>query len=135
MIAVPGMRLQRRHAEFDWLYRVLGLATLFLAILILSEWGAISYLPMRQHAVEVIYQIMGLGGAGLALWMGIRFHFASVADLGAAFFAIFLYLRFYHWWWNWMPGYLFFLVIGLISIGLLVLFRKLRNRMAEGARP
>jgi hypothetical protein len=34
-----------------------------------------------------------------------------------------------------MPGYLFFLVIGLVSIGLLALFRKLRRRTAEVVRP
>jgi uncharacterized membrane protein len=135
LIAVPGLHLQRRYAEFDWLYRTLGLLTLFLAILILSEWGAVSYLPMRQSTVEVIYQVIGFAGAGMALWMGIRSRFAGVANLGAVFFILFLYLRFYHWWWSWMPGYLFFLMIGLISIGLLALFRKLRRRVAEVVRP
>ena len=73
--------------------------------------------------------------AGLAAWLGIRARLAHVANLAAAFFVILLYLRFFHWWWDWMPGYLFFLIIGLISIGLLALFRKLRMRAAEAARP
>jgi hypothetical protein len=34
-----------------------------------------------------------------------------------------------------MPGYLFFLIIGMVSIGLLAVFRRLRMRMAEAARP
>jgi hypothetical protein len=67
--------------------------------------------------------------------MGIRSRLACVANLGAAFFTLLLYLRFYHWWWDWMPGYLFFLVVGLVSIGLLALFQKLRMRTAEAARP
>jgi hypothetical protein len=135
LVAVPACRFQRRYAEFDWLYRTSGLLTLFLAILILSEAGALSYLPMRESALEMMYQVAGFAAAGLAVWMGIRAHLASVANLGAAFFALLLYLRFYHWWWDWMPGYLFFLIIGLVSIGLLTLFQKLRMRMAEAARP
>ncbi|HUJ22321.1 MAG TPA: hypothetical protein VLX58_12395 [Bryobacteraceae bacterium] len=135
LIAVPVLHLQRRYAEFDWLYSTLGLLTLFLIVLILSEWGAFSYLPMRRSTVEVIYQVSGFAGAGLTLWIGIRWRHASVVNLGAVFFALLLYLRFYHWWWDWMPGYLFFLVVGLISIGLLALFRKLRSRVSEAAKP
>jgi predicted RND superfamily exporter protein len=33
------------------------------------------------------------------------------------------------WWWDWMPKYLFFLVIGLISVALLVVFKRLRARL------
>jgi uncharacterized membrane protein len=135
LIAIPACRFQRRFAEFDWLYRTFGLLTLFLAILILSENGALSYVPMRATAVETLYQAAGFAAAGLSTWMGIRARLAGVANLGAAFFTLLLYLRFYHWWWDWMPGYLFFLIIGLVSIGLLVVFRRLRMRMAEAARP
>lgn len=134
LIAVPTIPLHRRYSEFDWQYRGVGLATLFLAILILSEAGATSYLPMRESAVEALYQAAGFGASGLALWLGIRARFAGIANLSAAFFTVLLYLRLYHWFWDWMPGYLFFLMIGSISIGLLVLFRRLRNRMAEGAK-
>jgi len=135
LIAVPAGRFHSRYAEFDWLYRTLGLVALFLALLALSEAGALSYLPMRESATETMYQVAGFAAAGLATWMGIRARLACVANLGAAFFTLLLYLRFYHWWWDWMPGYLFFLVIGLVSIGLLVLFQKLRMRTAEAARP
>ena len=135
LIAVPFLRIERRYREFDWLYRTIGLLTLFLAILVLSESGVTSYLPWRDAAVEALYQVLGFLAAGLAIWLGIRSRLAHVANLGATFFALFLYLRFYHWWWDWMPGYLFFLIIGLISIGLLVLFQKLRARVAEVPRP
>ncbi len=126
LIALPAARFHERYSEFDWVYRVAGLLTLFLAILILSEAGAASYLPMRASSVEAVYQVAGFVAAGLAAWMGIRRRLPHVANPGVAFFAILLYLRFYHWWWDWMPGYLFFLILGLISIALLALFRRLR---------
>jgi uncharacterized membrane protein len=135
LLAIPACRFERRYAEFDWLYRTIGLLTLFVAILLLSEHGALSYLPMRATSVETMYQAAGFAAASLAAWIGIRARLAGVANLGAAFFTLLLYLRFYHWWWDWMPGYLFFLIIGLVSIGLLAVFRRSRLRMAEAARP
>jgi len=51
-------------------------------------------------------------------------------NLGAAFFTIFLYAKFVDWWWDWMPKYVFFFVIGFIAIGLLLAFRKIRRTIA-----
>jgi hypothetical protein len=131
LLAVPATRINRRHAEFNGLYQVFGLLTLFLAMLILSEAGALSYLPLGESTVKTMYQIAGFAATGLAVWRGVRSGLAAVANLGAGFFALFLYLRFFHWWWDWMPGYLFFLIIALVSVGLLAVFRKLRPRAAE----
>src|SRR5216683_3115227 len=50
----------------------------------------------------------------------------EVLNLGAAFFAIFLITRFVAWWWEWMPKYLFFFLVGAIALGLLTAFRQLR---------
>jgi hypothetical protein len=131
LTAAPGARFLCRYLEFSVVYRTMGLLTVFLAILILSEVGASSYLPMRDSAVEAIYQVAGFAAAGLATWAGIRARLTGVANLGAVFFALLVYLRFFHWWWDWMPGYLFFLVIAVASIGLLFVFQRLRARMAE----
>ena len=135
LIAVPAFRLQRRYSEFDWLYRSFGLITLFLALLISPKRVRSAICRCATSVIESMYQVAGFAAASLAVWMGIRSRHAHVANLGAAFFTLFLYLRFYHWWWDWMPGYLFFLIIGLISIGLLALFQKLRVRVAEAVPP
>jgi hypothetical protein len=42
------------------------------------------------------------------------------------FFLIFLYTKFFDWWWNWMPKYLFFFVLGLTAVLFLVTLRRLR---------
>jgi hypothetical protein len=134
-VAAAAAGFQRRFAGFAWVYRVMGLIAIFIAILVLSEAGATSLLPWRESVVEPIYQVVGFCAAGLTAWMGIRAHLAGVANMGAAFFVLLLYLRFYHWWWSWMPGYLFFLILSLVAIGLLVLFQKLRTRIVQGVLP
>ena len=43
------------------------------------------------------------------------------------FFVILLYTKFYDWWWEWMPKYLFFLLIALSAVFLLLVFQRLRR--------
>ncbi|MCX6631486.1 MAG: hypothetical protein NTW28_28060, partial [Candidatus Solibacter sp.] len=132
-LAVPALGLHRSRREFDAVYRLLGLATLFLALLILSEVGEQSYLPWPGVRTEVLYQLAGFAAGGLALWRGVRFGWAGVAHLAAGFLLILMYLRCYHWWWDWMPGWLFFLLLGLVAMALLAVFRILRARGTEAA--
>jgi uncharacterized membrane protein len=47
-------------------------------------------------------------------------------NTGMTFFVIFLYTKFFDWWWEIMPKYLFFLVLGLTAILLLLVLRRLR---------
>ena len=52
-----------------------------------------------------------------------------IVTLGAAAFSVFLYLRLIVWWWDWIPHYLFFLIVAMISITLLAAFRRVRARV------
>ena len=51
---------------------------------------------------------------------------AEAVNLGLVFFAVLLFNRLFVWWWDWMPKYLLFLIIGIIALVLLAVFRKLR---------
>ena len=95
--------------------------------MILSNWGAISYLDFSKDAIETLYQIAGFGFSAAAIWGGIQKSWPEVANTGNVFFTIFLYTKFYDWWWDWMPKYLFFLLIGLTAILMLLIFKRLRN--------
>ncbi len=123
----------RSYYEFPPLYRVFGLLSVFISMLILADWGRISYLTIEPKRVEHLYQIAGFVAAGLVIWLGIKRHWPGVTNLGSTFFAIFLYTKFYDWWWDWMPKYLFFLVIGLVAILLLLILKRLRAMSKEVA--
>lgn len=111
-------------------YRFVGMLGLLLALLILGTSGSTSYLPFGHKVVEAIYQIVQFAVAAGIIWLGIRRRWPGTVNLGAAAFVIYLFTRLVEWWWDWMPKYLFFLSIGLIAIGLLAAFRKLRERTA-----
>ena len=50
-----------------------------------------------------------------------------MVNTGVTLFVIFFYTKLFDWWWDTMPKYLFFLVLGLTAILLLVVFKRLRK--------
>ena len=132
VVAAPAVLSRRRFGEFAWIYYMTGLAAAFLMFFLGSVDGTLSYLPFARRTVEFLYEMAGLAAAALAMYFGVRRGYPGIVNLGASFFAVYLYVRLYQWWWDWMPKYLFFLIIGLISLGLLYSFQRLRKRAAHG---
>jgi uncharacterized membrane protein len=126
LFVFPWLVDHRRFSGFAPVYRVFGLLTLFLPILILANYGPVSYLDLDRDLIEGLYQLAGFALSAAAIYFGIRRHWPDVVNTGNTFFVIFLYTKFYDWWWEIMPKYLFFLVIGLTAILFLLVFRRLR---------
>jgi len=116
-----------RFSGFQVIYRVFGMLFFFIPVLILSNWGYISYIDADHNTIEAFYQIIGFAFSAGAIWLGIKMHWSEVVNTGNVFFVIFLYTKFYDWWWEWMPKYLFFLIIALSSILILLVFKRLRT--------
>lgn len=129
VFAVPFYWKHSRNTGFPPVYRLIGSLTFFIAILSLAEWGVPSYLPWETIGIERFYEIAGLIISTAAIWWGIVRNWNGLVNTGAAFFIIFLFTRLYHWWWDWMPRYLFFAVIGVLGIALVLAFRRVRGRM------
>ena len=59
-------------------------------------------------------------------------------NVGVGFFVIFLFTKLFDWWWETMPKYIFFLVLGLTAVAILLVLRRLRRTAAtssgEGSR-
>jgi uncharacterized membrane protein len=83
--------------------------------------------------VERVYEAVGLITSAAAIWTGIARQWTGIVNTGAAFFTIFLFARLYHWWWDWMPKYLFFAAIGGLGILLVMLFKRLRTNLEPRA--
>ncbi len=118
------------RADFSVTFRLIGLLAILVPLLALWHNGANSFLPIDPTAIERSYQAVGFIAAALTIWFGIRAEQPPVMNLGAAAFAIFLFMKFVDWWWDWMPKYIFFFIVGGIAIGLLTAFRKLRGAIA-----
>jgi Predicted membrane protein (DUF2157) len=129
LAATPLVVRHARRSDFPPVFRLVGMLALFLPMLFLSAAGQSSYLPWDDRTVEHFYQGAGVMAAAAAVWIGIRNNWTGVVNTGTAFFTIFLFFRLVDLWWNWMPKYLFFLLIGLIAIALVAVFKRLRGRM------
>ena len=125
---VPQFIPHDRFSGFGPVYRVFALLTLFLPILVLGNWGWLSYLDFDSNVIEGSYQILGFVLSAGAIWLGARRQWGEVVNTGAVFFVIFLYTKFYDWWWEIMPKYLFFLVLGLTAVLLIFVMRRLRAK-------
>jgi len=135
LLAAAFVLPHSRHTGFPIVYRFFGLAFVLLALLILANEGQMTFLPLAKKTVQGIYQIGGFVAAAAATWMGVRKRYPESMNLGAAFFAIYLFNRLFVWWWDWMPKYVFFLIIGGIALALLAIFRKIRIKAVRADAP
>jgi uncharacterized membrane protein len=129
-LALPQLIDHRRFTGFAPVYRVFGLLLAFVPILVLANWGEVSYLPGSAGLIEGIYQLAGFALAAGAIWLGARRDLNEVVNTGISFFVIFLYTKFFDWWWDALPKYLFFLILGATAVAILVVLRRLRARQS-----
>jgi uncharacterized membrane protein len=120
----------RKHPEFTGVYRLIGLLAVFVPLLILWHSGADSFFPLDAKAIERTYQTIAFLAAASTVWFGIRRSYSGTVNLGAGFFTVCLYIKFVDWWWDWMPKYVFFFLVGAVAIALLLAFGRLRRNVA-----
>jgi hypothetical protein len=132
LFALPFLVDHRRYTGFAATYRIGAMLLLFVPMLILANYGGISHLDMSRGSIEAIYQIAGFVLSAIFIGFGLRLGWNEVVNTGAVFFVVFLYTKFFDWWWQAMPKYLFFLVIALTAIGFLMLLRRLRAYGSNG---
>lgn len=123
---IPHLSDHRRCNGFAAIYKVMAMIMLFLPMLILSNWGEISYLSWSAEMIEGFYQLMGFALSAAAIWLGVKRQWGEVTNTGNVFFILFLYTKFFDWWWEWMPKYIFFFILGLSALLALMVFKRVR---------
>lgn len=102
-------------------------------VLVLSAFAQPSLLPWTSSTIRIAYQIVGALAALVVLVAGVRRSLDDVILIGGLFAGVFLLTRFVDWWWDWMPRYLFFLILAAVALAWIWGLRVLRRHVA--ARP
>lgn len=126
LLLVPALISHERFTGFGSIYRVFGLLALLLPVLALANWGNGSYLPFSSRTIEYLYQFLGFVLSAAAIWWGARREHGEVVNTGTTFFVIFLYTKFYDWWWELVPKFVFFVIIALTAILFILIMKRLR---------
>lgn len=113
--------------------RIVVLAVGLASLLILSSTGNLSLLPVEADTARVIYQLLSVAVAVAVIVRGITLLQQEVVAAGSGFAGLFLLTRFVDWWWDWMPKYLFFLILAAAALAWLWALRILRRRVTEAA--
>jgi uncharacterized membrane protein len=132
-IAVGCLPRGGRYDSFPAVYRLTGLVLLFLIVIWRATNGQGSVLPLAPAQVETVYQVFGFLAAGLAIWAGIRRRWNDVTYTGVAAFTLLLYIKALDWWWDWMPRWLFFLVLGGIAVAVMLVLGRVKRRAGGAA--
>jgi len=124
---------RRQPTGFAPLYSVLGIVFLVAPTVLLGMFGSLSYLTHDPQSIEVVYQLLGFALSATAVWLGIARRWKETVYSGTFFFVALLFLEFVNWWWNWIPKYLFFLVVALTAVAVVLALKRLRTTLM--ARP
>jgi uncharacterized membrane protein len=125
-------RLLPRPAGFAPIWRVTGALGLAFALLALGQDGRSNsaFHAINPTILEGIYQV---ACAVVFPWLvvtGLREESRSITIIGTAFLSMFLLMRMQDWFWDYLPKWLFFLLVGFLAVLVLLLLRQLRSRKA-----
>lgn len=129
ILLLPPVILGRHPPGFPVLYRMLGLAGLLIPTLVLSQNGDLSHLRRWADTVQTCYMLFGFAAGAVAIWFGLARRLKDLVYGGSFFLAVFLYAQYLEWWWDWMPKYLFFLIVAATAVAAVSVMKRLRWAM------
>jgi uncharacterized membrane protein len=129
---VLGLARWQRE-EFQAVFRGTGAGLALLAGLILSKAGMESFLAaftqiFSRSRIEGGYTSLTLAASAAAISASIRCGWPELLWTGGATFTLLLLIKLYDWFWDLLPGWAFFGLIGLVCLALLLVFRRLRHQ-------
>ncbi len=133
IVAIVFSRRLAGSAPFADEYRVMGALALAGPLLVLGQTANASYFHGADgRVVEAVYQVVGAITFAVMITIGLRRDWPEMVRVGTGAAFIFLVMRLVDWFWDWIPKWLFFLVIGAVAMSVVLLLRRFRLR--QGVR-
>jgi hypothetical protein len=129
-LAIPAVI--RRPAGFAPVWRTIGAIAFGMGVLITGLNGQFSAMDggIDRPYIEAAYQVLAAIALPLLVVIGVRRDWGGVTVVGVIFLILFLLTRLSAWFWDYLPKWLFFLLVGVLALLVLLLLRQLRARRA-----
>lgn len=120
----------RRPAGFAPIWRTTGAIAFGTGVLLAGSNAQLSALDggIDRPYIEAAYQVLAAIGLPALIVIGVRRDWSGVTVVSVIFLSLFLMSRLNAWFWDYLPKWLFFLLVGLLAVLVLVLLRQLRSR-------
>jgi hypothetical protein len=132
LLALAAPAWIRGPAKFAPWWRGLGAAALVLGLLVVESNGQLSaFATTNIHAIEIGYKLVGAVVLTVLVTWGIRRDQRLVTQIGVAGAVLYLFMRLVDWFWELVPKWLFFLLVGAFALAILLALRRLRRVRVE----
>ena len=129
-LAVPSWI--RGPVKFAPWWRGVGATALVAGLLMATTEGSLSvFAASDPRAIELGYKLLGAVALPALVMWGIRRDQRLVMQIGSAGAVLYLYMRLVDWFWDLVPKWLFFLLVGALALVILLVLRRLRRPQAE----
>jgi uncharacterized membrane protein len=112
--------------EMPPLYRLVGLLVAFVPMLLLATSGDLSGLGLARRTTELLFQCLTLASSVAAIVIGVRLGWIESLLAGTVAFLMLAVIKSVDWFWDWMPRYLYFLLLGLVALLVVLVLRRWR---------
>jgi hypothetical protein len=121
-----GALVPLARRELPPLLRVTGLAGAFLPMLVLSASGRENGLGLPARTAEIGYQLATLAASAAVILLGVRRGWRECVAGGATAFILLALVKSVDWLWDWIPRWLYFLLLGLAALCVVLVLRRVR---------
>jgi len=115
-------------------WTILGMSALAVALLYLGLNADGSWFGDGRR-VEGVYQVVGAATFTGLVWWALSRDDLTLARGAAAALVVFLFFRLMDWFWDALPKWLFFLLVGALALGVLLVLQRIRASRRSGALP
>ncbi len=132
LLALVAPAWIRGPAKFSPWWRGMGATAIVLGLLLVESNGGLSaFATTDRHTIETGYKLLGaVVLTALVVW-GIRRDQRLVMQIGSVGAVLYLFMRLVDWFWDLLPKWLFFLLVGAFALSVLLVLRRLRRVRVE----
>jgi len=125
-LMLPSVVRHAHHRGFSEMYRVYGLVVLGIVAAAIGVDGARSLLPFGIRGAEAGYTVAGFGLGVGAIVIGVQKGWRQTTQAGTLVALLLMVVKAVDWWWDLVPGWVFFLILGLLALVSIAGLKRLR---------